>query len=207
SLRAEAEADYKAERFRPAQKKYGILADKFGRGGRGVQYRLLADLADLHDKATGDFGDATDTARRFVENYSRNPALDQHREDWAKVRLNICGQIASRADPLPPDVDDLLRRGDQMLALIDRYPPRNDQLAELRKQFDRIRAGASRARERRDKANEILLALRQPQPNLAEAKRIMRAAGLEDDAEGPAEREVARKELGELGPHPPLNRA
>jgi outer membrane protein assembly factor BamB len=205
-LRAEAEAEYKAERFRPAQKKYSILADKFGRGDRAVQYRLLADLADLHDRATGDLNDATDTARRFVENYSRNPALDPHREDLAKVLMNIGGQLATRAESVPPDVDDLLRRGDQILALLDRYPPRDDRLADLRKQFDRIRSHSARARERRDRVNEILLALRQPTPELARAKRIMREAGLESDAEVLAAVDVARQKVGELVRYEPVNR-
>jgi len=205
-LRAEAEADYKAERFRPAQKKYGILADKFGRSEKAVQYRLLADLADLHDKATGDLSDATDTARRFVENYSRNPALDPHRDDLAKVLLNIGGQIVSRAEREPQDVDDLLRRGGQMLALIDRYPPRGEQLADLRKQFDRVRADATRTREKQDRIKEILLALRQPKPDLAAAKRLMRAAGLDGEPAVLAEFEIARRKLGDLVLYEPLNR-
>jgi outer membrane protein assembly factor BamB len=205
-LRADAEADYKAERYRPAQKKYAILSEKFGRGERGVQYRLLADLADLHDRASGDLGDASDTARRFVENYSRNPALDQQRDDLAKVLLNIGGLIASRAEQQPQDVDDLLRRGDQMLALIDRYPPRGDQRAELRKQFDRIRGDATRVRERRARIEQIRLALQQSPPDLARAKRIMREAGLESDPAVLAEIELARKKLGDLVKYEPLNR-
>jgi outer membrane protein assembly factor BamB len=100
----------------------------------------------------------------------------------------------------------MLRRGDQVLALLDRYPPKNGQLADLRKQFDRIRTNATRASERRAKVDAIRLALRKPTPDLAEAKRIMLGAGLENDPEVLAEIEIARKKLGELVRYEPLNR-
>src|SRR5262249_7152225 len=149
---------------------------------------------------------ASDTARRFVEDYSRNPALDRHRDDLATVLLNIGGQIANRAEQQPADADDLLRRGDQMLALIDRYPPRNGQLADLRKQFDQSRTTPTGAGERRNRDTPTLLPPRNQTPNRPAANGIMREPALKNAPGVLPETEFPQKNPGALVFYEPLNR-